>query len=151
MKRSAFLAVLMIVVPAFGDVERKAPTTIAEMAKIEGVRVNCVVADGMCSLKIRLDPTNLFMGANSATYARLTLKDASGEVVGSTEIRTRLDFPEGAVIGPITDGVIRHSLYVEFSCSTASLGHSEIYFYNKVAKGSPSQRVALSNLLEVVK
>lgn len=149
--RTVIVFALMLALPALGDIGRRPPTTIARNAELEGVKVVCRKSEGMYSITIRLDPANVFMGANSGTFARLRLKDASGELVGITEIRNRFDLPDGAILGPFNGGSPGRSLYIEFSCSSALIAHSEIYFYNKVAKGSPSQIVALRDLLQISK
>lgn len=147
--RAAIVAALVLALPALGDIERRPPTSIAKIAEFEGVKVRYQERGGMYSITIRLDPKNGFMGANNGTFARLRLKDASGELVGIAEIRNRFDFPDGSIIGPVDGSTSGRSLYIEFSCSGASIRHSEIYFYNKLEEGSPSQTVSLRDLLQI--
>ncbi len=89
------------------------------------------------------------MGADNATVAHLQLKDEDGLPVGSVAIRNRMDFPDGAVLGPFDGTSLGPSLFIEFSCRTAFLKHSMIGFSNRIALRQPSQVVTLRDLLDL--
>jgi hypothetical protein len=147
--RTLILLLLALATPAWSDADRRPPVSIAKLATVNGVKVSYKIDGEVCSISIQLDAGNEFMGANNGTVAQLQLKDEAGSLVGSVAVRNRLDFPDGAILGPFKGTSLGPSLFIEFSCRTALLKHSVIGFSNRIALRQPSQVVTLRDLLEI--
>jgi len=147
--RTVILLLIALATPARSDADRRPPINIAKLATVNGVKVNYRIDGEVCRISIQLDAGNEFMGANDGTVAQLQLKDEAGLLVGSVAVRNRLDFPDGAMLGPVDGTSLGPSLFIEFSCRTAFLKHSVIGFSNRIALRQPSQVVTLRDLLEI--
>ena len=149
--RFAILLVVLIVTTARSDLEHRPPITVTALASIKGVKVICEREGGICRVTIQLDAGNEFMGANNGTVAHLTLRDEADLLVSAVDVRSRIDFPDGAMLGPFKGTSLGPSLFIEFSCRTEYLERSVIRFHNRIARGQPSQAVSLIDLLKLEK
>jgi hypothetical protein len=82
-------------------------------------------------------------------YALLVNQTNHNITSNSCPVRNRLDFPDGAILGPFKGTSLGPSLFIEFSCRTALLKHSVIGFSNRIALRQPSQVVTLRDPLEM--
>lgn len=148
--RITMISLLALAGPAIGDMPLRERISIARFAKLEGVKVDFKEEGRLCHITIEMDPRNEIIRVWEGTRVFLDLRDQEDLPVAEVEVRSRFDFPEGAIVGPFED-TAHLSMFVEISCRKELLEQSSIRLRTPVVKGQGAVDVLLGNLFEIEK